>query len=104
MQSAEEYFEFATRYARGFTAVMFLNGIQTSCTTFFPSIGKAWEGSVISPSKQLVLLVPLLILLTQWMGLNGVIIATPVSDALAFMIAASFLFVEMKHMPKEDIT
>ena len=103
-EGTEEYFEFAIRYARGFAAVMFLNGIQTSCTTFFPSIGKAWKGSVISLSKQLVLLVPLLILLTQWLGLNGVIIATPVSDALAFMIAASFLFVEMKHMPKEDIT
>ena len=103
-EGTEEYFEFAIRYARGFAAVMFLNGIQTSCTTFFPSIGKAWKGSVISLSKQLVLLVPLLILLTQWLGLNGVIIATSVSDALAFMIAASFLFVEMKHMPKEDIT
>lgn len=103
-EGTEEYFEFAIRYVRGFAAVMFLNGLQTSCTTFFPSIGKAWKGSVISLSKQLVLLVPLLILLTQWMGLNGVIIATPVSDALAFMIAASFLFVEMKHMPKEDIT
>ena len=82
---------------------MFLNGIQTSCTTFFPSIGKAWEGSVISPSKQLVLLVPLLILLTQWLGLNGVMIATPISDVLAFMIAALFLCFEMKHMPKKDM-
>ena len=101
-EGTEEYFEFATRYTRGFAAVMFLNGIQTSCTTFFPSIGKAWKGSVISLSKQLVLLVPLLILLTQWLGLNGIIIATPISDALAFMIATLFLCFEMKHMPKED--
>lgn len=81
---------------------MFLNGIQTSCTTFFPSIGKAWKGSVISLSKQLILLVPLLILFAQWLGLNGIILATPVSDALAFIIAALFLYFEMKHMPKED--
>ncbi|MBD5136738.1 MAG: MATE family efflux transporter [Lachnospiraceae bacterium] len=101
-EGTEEYFEFAIRYAGGFTAVMFLNGIQTSCTTFFPSIGKAWKGSVIALSKQLVLLVPLLILLTQWLGLNGLIIATPISDALAFMLAALFLCFEMKNMPKED--
>lgn len=102
-EGTEEYFEFAVLYARGFTAVMFLNGIQTSCTTFFPSIGKAWKGSVISLSKQLVLLVPLLILFAQWLGLNGIILATPVSDALAFIIAALFLYFEMKHMPKEDV-
>ena len=102
-EGTEEYFEFAIMYARGFAAVMFLNGIQTSCTTFFPSIGKAWKGSVISLSKQLVLLVPLLILLTQCLGLNGVMIAAPISDALAFMIAALFLCFEMKHMPKKDM-
>lgn len=101
-EGTEEYFEFAVLYARGFTAVMFLNGIQTSCTTFFPSIGKAWKGSVISLSKQIVLLVPFLILFARWMGLNGIILAAPVSDALAFIIAALFLYFEMRHMPKED--
>ena len=102
-EGTEEYFEFATRYARGFTAVMFLNGIQTSCTTFFPSIGKAWKGSVISLSKQLVLLVPLLIVLARWLGVDGIVMATPISDALSFMIAASFLCFELKHMPKKDM-
>ena len=101
-EGTEEYFKFATVYARGFAAVMFLNGIQTSCTTFFPSIGKAWKGSVISLSKQLVLLVPLLIVLARWLGVDGIVMATPISDALAFMIAALFLYFEMKHMPKED--
>ena len=102
-EGTEEYFEFATRYARGFTAVMFLNGIQTSCTTFFPSIGKAWKGSVISLSKQLVLLVPLLIVMARWLGVDGIVMAAPISDALAFMIAALFLWFEMKYMPKKDM-
>lgn len=102
-EGTKTYFEFATMYARGFTAVMFLNGIQTSCTTFFPSIGKAWKGAVISLSKQLVLLVPLLILFANRFGVNGIIYAAPVSDALAFALAASLLYFEMKHMPKEDV-
>lgn len=77
--------------------------LSVEVSPFFPSIGKAWKGSVISLSKQLVLLVPLLILFAQWLGLNGIILATPVSDALAFIIAALFLYFEMKHMPKEDV-
>jgi len=100
----ETYFEFATMYAKGFAAVMFLNGIQTSCTTFFPSIGKAWKGAIVSLSKQLIFLVPLLILFAHLFGVNGIIYATPVSDALAFVIAASLLYFEMKQMPKEDVT
>ncbi len=101
-EGIETYFEFAMMYARIDTAVMFLNGIQVSCVTFFPSIGKAWKGAVLSMSKQLVLLVPLLILFANWFGVSGIIFATPVSDALVFVFAILLLYFEMKHMPKED--
>ena len=101
-EGSPEYFEFATLYVRAFAAALFLNGTQTSCTMFFPSIGKAWKGSVISISKQLGLLVPLLFTLSHFMGLTGIVIATPITDVLSFLIAAAFLYVEMKHMPKTD--
>lgn len=102
-EGTETYFEFAIMYARIDSAVMFLNGIQVSCVTFFPSIGKAWKGAVLSMSKQLVFLVPLLILFANWFGVSGIMFATPVSDALAFVFAIILLCFEMKHMPKEDV-
>ena len=101
-EGSTEYFEFATLYVRAFAAALFLNGTQTSCTMFFPSIGKAWKGSVISLSKQLGILVPLLLILSSLMGLTGIVIATPVTDVLSFLIAAAFLYHEMKLMPEQD--
>lgn len=99
----DAYFEFATMYTRGFAACMFLNGIQVSSSTFFPSIGKAGKGAIISLSKQIILLVPLLLVLSHFLGLTGIIIATPITDALAFVLAVSLLYFEMKNMPKTDM-
>ncbi|MBR3196292.1 MAG: MATE family efflux transporter [Clostridia bacterium] len=101
-EGSSEYFKFAQKYARGFTACMFLNGIQVSCSTFFPSIGKAGKGAIISLSKQLVLLVPLLLILSSLFGLDGVIWATPITDAGTFLLSVAFLIHELKHMPRTD--
>ena len=103
-EGSPEYFAFGTIYVRAFCAVLFLNGIQVSCATFFPSIGKAWKGSVISLSKQLGLLVPLLLILSFAFGINGIVAAAPIADLLAFLIAFGFLLFEMRQMPKEDMT
>ena len=102
-EGSPEYFAFGTIYVRAFCAVLFLNGIQVSCATFFPSIGKAWKGSVISLSKQLGLLVPLLLILSFAFGINGIVAAAPIADLLAFLIAFGFLLFEMRQMPKEDM-
>ena len=101
-EGSPEYFEFAKLYVRAFCAVMFLNGTQTACTMFFPSMGKAWKGSVISLSKQLGFMVPLLFILSHFFGLNGIVWATPITDVLAFIVAVTFLIFDLKNMPKED--
>ena len=96
------YFEFAVIFARGFMLCTFLNGAQIFCATFFPAIGKAAKGAIISLSKQLAFLLPLLLLLPRFFGIYGVIYAAPVSDTLAFLLAGGMLLFELKAMPKED--
>lgn len=96
------YFDFAVKYARIFAMMMCLNGIQISSSTFFPSIGKPWKGAVISLSKQLLILIPLLILLSSLMGIFGIAWAVPITDTLSFFLSVSFLLYEMRHMPKEN--
>ena len=102
-EGSPEYFEFGEMYVRSFTAALFLNGTQTSSTTFFPSIGKAWKGTVISVSKQLGFLVPLLLILSHFFGLTGILFATPTADVLSFIVAVYFLVNELRQMPKEDL-
>ena len=95
------YFEFATKYMRIFLVFISLNSIQISIATFFPSIGKAIKGAIVSLTKQLIVLFPLLLTLPKFFGVEGVIYATPLTDLVAFTVAIIFLINEFKHMPRE---
>ena len=94
------YFEFATKYMRIFLLFISLNSIQISIATFFPSIGKAIKGAIVSLTKQLIVLFPLILTLPKFFGVEGVIYATPLTDLIAFTVAIIFLIDEFKYMPK----
>lgn len=94
------YFEFVIKYMRIYLALISLNSIQISIATFFPSIGKAIKGAIVSLTKQLLVLFPLLLTLPRFFGVEGVIYATPLTDLIAFSVAVIFLINEFKHMPK----
>lgn len=98
----ELYFEFGIKYMRIFLFFVFLNGIQISITTFFPSIGKARNGAILALSKQIIILLPLMVILPKLIGIDGIIYAAPISDFLTFILAAIFMTREMKEMPKKD--
>ena len=96
----ELYFEYAKRFMRTFLFFVFLNGIQICSATFFPSIGKAGRGAFLSFSKQILFMIPLLLILPAFYGLDGVMYAQPAADALSFILAVTFLTHEMMVMPK----
>ena len=97
------YFEYAVRFMRAYLFFVFLNGVQTCSATFFPAIGKAGKGAVLAFSKQILFMIPLLLVLPRFMGLDGVMYAQPVTDLLSFLLAVIFLIDEFRKMPKEDM-
>ena len=97
------YFEYAIRFMRVYLAFVFLNGVQICATTFFPSIGKGTKGAALSFAKLIVFLIPLILILPRFFGLDGVMYATPAADFLSFLMAVVFLADEMRKMPREDI-
>lgn len=96
------YFEFAIKYMRIFLFFVFLNGMQISIATFFQSIGKASKGAILALLKQIIILLPLMIILPKFFGIDGIICAAPISDLLTFILTAGFLILEMKSMPRTD--
>lgn len=102
-EADEMYFDYAVRFMRAFLFCVFLNGVQICSTTFFPSIGKAAKGAALSFSKQIVFLIPLLLILPRFFGLDGAMYAQPVTDLLSFLLAVIFLRDELHKMPKEDL-
>jgi putative MATE family efflux protein len=71
-------------------------GYQMVITNFFQSIGKAKISMFLSLSRQLLLLLPLLIILPPIFKVDGVWASLPASDFLSAIVAAVFMAFYMK--------
>lgn len=61
-------------------------GFQIMATNYFQSVGKAKHAMMLSLSRQVLFLIPLLYLLPLWFGLDGVWYAAPGADFLASVV------------------
>jgi len=73
-------------------------GFQIVSSNYFQAIGKAKISIFLSLSRQVIILIPLLFILPRFFDLNGVWISGPSADAIASIITALFLFVEVRHL------
>lgn len=92
------YFKFAENYLRIFMLLTFANGIQPMSSGFFTSIGKATLGIIMSLTRQVLFLLPLVIIFPVFMGIDGVMYAGPIADAAAFVLAVVFARRELGKM------
>ena len=94
------YFQFAEHYLKIFMFMTFVNGIQPMSSGFFTSIGKAKLGIVMSLTRQVLFLLPLIVVFSLIMGIDGVMYAGPIADAAAFVLAILFARRELRAMKK----
>ena len=97
------YFQFAERYLKIFMFMTFANGIQPVSSGFFTSIGMAKLGIVMSLTRQVIFLLPLIIIFPLFMGIDGVMYAGPIADAAAFALAIVFARRELGKMRSAEI-
>lgn len=100
---SEAYFHFAERYFRIFMFVTFLNGIQPMSSGFFTSIGKSKLGIVVSLTRQIIFLLPLILIIPLFMGIDGVMYAGPIADGAAALVAIIFAEREMKALQQGNV-
>lgn len=99
----ELYMQFAELCFKTFLFCTFLNGVQAVTTFFFTGIGKPLKGAVVSVSRQAIPLIPLLLLLPRFFGLEGMLYAGPISDLFAFSFSLIMFFFEMRKINKQTI-
>lgn len=99
----EVFYEFAVKYIRIFMFMTFINGIQPVTSNFFTSIGKANLGFWMSLSRQILLLVPLLLILPVYYGIEGIMWSGPISDGIAAILAIVFALREIKKINTLEI-
>jgi len=73
-----------------------LIGFQMVTGNFFQSIGQAGKSIYLSLTRQLIFLVPCLLILPKFWGLDGVWVSLPVSDGLAALNAAVLLYLQIR--------
>lgn len=102
-EGTEAYFAFGEKYFRVFLFFTCLNFLQPITSTFFTSIGKAIKGVFLSLTRQILFLLPLLFVLPAIMGIDGILYAGPISDAVAAVIAVSMVLFEFKAMKRLEM-
>lgn len=71
-------------------------GFHIVVTNYFQSIGRAWVSIMLSVSRQILILIPFILLLPPYFGLNGAWMAQPTSNILSAIIAAFILWRNQK--------
>ena len=83
---------------RIYLLLTFLNGVQACAGVFFQAIGKPVKAAITSMSKQLLFILPAMLILTRIIGVEGVLWSGPVADALAFVLACVFSAGELRKL------
>lgn len=70
-------------------------GVQIVGSSYFQAVGKPKKAALLSLSRQVLLLIPLLLILPRFWGLTGVFLAFPFSDAGSTVLTALLLKQEL---------
>ena len=93
--------EFGAFGLKRFLMFMPIIGFQVVSSSYFQAVGKPKQSMFLSLSRQVLILIPLVLILPKFMGLNGLLTAGPVADLSASMLTALFLGREMRNLDKQ---
>ena len=75
-------------------------GFQIVTSTFFQSIGMAKKAIILSLTRQILFLIPFLLILPRFFGIAGIWISMPAADFFATILAAIMLLKQYKEFIK----
>ena len=90
--------EFACLAFRVYLLLCIFNGVQIPSGIFFQAIGKSTKSAILSLSRQILILIPAMVILSHMYGIMGVLSAGPVADGLAFILAAVLLIKQTRSL------
>ena len=98
---SEAYYDFAVKYFRIFLLFTFLNCFQPISSNFFTAIGKPKKGIFLSLTRQILFLLPLIVILPIFMGIDGIMYAGPIADFIAGIVAITMIYFEFKYIGRD---
>ncbi len=98
----EHIIALASRGFRLCVSIFPLVGAQMVISNFFQSIGHAGKSIFLSVSRQMLFLVPGLLILPRYWGLDGVWLSIPIADFVSMCAASIMLWLTIRHVCKSS--
>lgn len=95
---SEAYYSFAVKYFRIFLLFTFINCFQPISSNFFTAIGKPKKGIFLSLTRQILFLLPLIIVLPLFMSIDGIMYSGPIADFIAGTVSIAMIYFEFKNI------
>lgn len=90
--------DFAVKAMRIYLFGIFTSGFQIVTTNYFQATGQPLKASILSTLRQLILLIPMIIILPMFFGLDGILYAGPIADISSGLIVLCFAVHEIKNL------
>ena len=87
----EQLMSLSAKALRIMTMIFPIVGFQMIATNFFQSLGMVRKSVILSLSRQILFLLPLLYLLPKWFDADGVWMSFPISDGMATLLTIFML-------------
>ncbi len=100
---SELYYAYAVRFFRIYMSMTIFVGIFHYTAGFFTGCGKTIKGLIPPVTKQIVTMIPLALILSIFLGLDGITWTGPISDVIVGIMAIIFVKLEFTDMKKKII-
>ncbi len=93
-----ELIAFSTMAIKSFMMFLPVVGFQIVSSNYFQAVGKPKHSALLGLSRQVLILIPALLILPRFFELEGVLFAGPLADIVSTVITGTFIFVEMRKL------
>ncbi|MDP3177991.1 MAG: MATE family efflux transporter [Spirochaetaceae bacterium] len=91
----------SARVLRRVAMLIPLAAVQIIGSTYFQAVGKRMQSLVLGLSRQFLILIPLILILPRFFGLEGIWFAYPLADLISSTITIALLIRELRHLGRE---
>ncbi|MCL1804827.1 MAG: MATE family efflux transporter [Clostridiales bacterium] len=81
-----------------FRALIFVVGFQQAGAAYFQYSGKPMISIFLTLSRQVIFLIPLIVILPRFLQLDGILYSGPISDLISTILTGVFIIVELKRL------
>lgn len=93
-----ELISFGTFAIKRFLIFLPIIGFQIVASNYFQAIGKPMHSALLGLARQVLILIPALLILPRFFGLDGILSAGPLADLISSVITGIFIYIEMRRL------